>query len=932
MSKRSSPSSSADGSTSEPVIKRMRQVTFEPVRLCSISSVKDIDNQVLRSQHYKLCERFRHKDRIIGNLEQKVRDMEEKQNQEYSILCTVDRSWNRFDEDVRLLLQRFDAETTLDNEGVMKAESDNEFTSENHFLKVLSQLNSEEIGDKMNQRVEFSKRALAKLVQVFDQLISRNDHIAALLEDKPLKASSNSAVENELKQEEIDESTKFSSEQIEEKLRNELKSVFQENSKLQRLITNLQAENHRLSNHTASLEDRVVTAEMRCEEMSRTVEDTRFELENAWLEVNKLDYRLADVINEQKLKAESTKNIEEPVKMNGINDEQANITKKKLEELEKDLEIRNELAANRLSEIDELTNRNKELAADLERKTMELKYLPSSTIRETPDYKSLHTQYTSLYDECRQLRQQADDFRKQIINLNEAHAKQLEFNESEEAQARLRNAEEILSLQETLNLMKSEYENLRLEFEQNLAARDQSDAADKEYRALNNSFALQNKQLKEETARFKRKWKDAVNMLARSQKELEAERKYRETCIIIELHEEPQEIKSPDAHGNNHTIENSDSLLRDSDEEEGEELNSDEMNLPIEHRHEKLITKLRKRIANLKLKLEIVKNLGSDERERFDLLVKERRLVQERDTLKETLRKLTSNDKKEKARYYSEDAKKRIRSLDELCEKLRKDLANAKQEEEGLMNEMESTGQAFEETIEQNARVAQQLKEKEEANLRLMSELIKASHAQKKSKEERDISQEQITALQHSLEAQQLLSQRLQEKERVLLQKTQLLEQELTLKDQAVESHKRKAVESSQSSIDLKLQLEKMTTQLNETQEAVSSKASSIEVLATKIKRLEEDKKKWKSKYDRAKKIEQFENVDQLLEEENRILKADLTCPSCKVNRKNAIFTKCFHMFCFDCIKQLYDCRRRRCPKCNAGFGANDYRRVYINT
>lgn len=182
----------------------------------------------------------------------------------------------------------------------------------------------------------------------------------------------------------------------------------------------------------------------------------------------------------------------------------------------------------------------------------------------------------------------------------------------------------------------------------------------------------------------------------------------------------------------------------------------------------------------MKLKLEIVKNLGSDERERFDLLVKERRLVQERDTLKETLRKLTSNDKKEKARYYSEDAKKRIRSLDELCEKLRKDLANAKQEEEGLMNEMESTGQAFEETIEQNARVAQQLKEKEEANLRLMSELIKASHAQKKSKEEREISQEQITALQHSLEAQQLLSQRLQEKERVLLQKTQLLEQELT--------------------------------------------------------------------------------------------------------------------------------------------------------
>lgn len=172
--------------------------------------------------------------------------------------------------------------------------------------------------------------------------------------------------------------------------------------------------------------------------------------------------------------------------------------------------------------------------------------------------------------------------------------------------------------------------------------------------------------------------------------------------------------------------------------------------------------------------------MSSEERERFDLLVKERRLIQERDTLKETIRKLTSNDKKEKAKYYSEEIKRKIRSLDDTCEKLRKDLANAKQEEEGLMNEMESTGQAFEDTLEQNTRLAQQLKEKEEGNLRLMSELIRASHAQKKAKEERDVTQEQIVGLQHSIEAQQLLVQKLQDKERVLLQKMHVLEQELT--------------------------------------------------------------------------------------------------------------------------------------------------------
>lgn len=45
------------------------------------------------------------------------------------------------------------------------------------------------------------------------------------------------------------------------------------------------------------------------------------------------------------------------------------------------------------------------------------------------------------------------------------------------------------------------------------------------------------------------------------------------------------------------------------------------------------------------------------------------------------------------------------------------------QEEEALLNEMESTGQAFEDMQEQNVRLVQQLKEKDDANFKLMSEV-----------------------------------------------------------------------------------------------------------------------------------------------------------------------------------------------------------------
>ena len=38
-------------------------------------------------------------------------------------------------------------------------------------------------------------------------------------------------------------------------------------------------------------------------------------------------------------------------------------------------------------------------------------------------------------------------------------------------------------------------------------------------------------------------------------------------------------------------------------------------------------------------------------------------------------------------------------------------------------------------------------------------------------------------------------------------------------------------------------------------------------------------------------------------EEEIREYKETLTCPSCKVKRKDAILTKCFHVFCYDCLR-----------------------------
>lgn len=52
------------------------------------------------------------------------------------------------------------------------------------------------------------------------------------------------------------------------------------------------------------------------------------------------------------------------------------------------------------------------------------------------------------------------------------------------------------------------------------------------------------------------------------------------------------------------------------------------------------------------------------------------------------------------------------------------------QEEEALLNEIELTGQAYDEMQEQNDRLLQQLSSKDDANFKLMSDRINANQKQ----------------------------------------------------------------------------------------------------------------------------------------------------------------------------------------------------------
>lgn len=76
------------------------------------------------------------------------------------------------------------------------------------------------------------------------------------------------------------------------------------------------------------------------------------------------------------------------------------------------------------------------------------------------------------------------------------------------------------------------------------------------------------------------------------------------------------------------------------------------------------------------------------------------------------------------------------------------------QEEDALLSEMDVTGQAFEDMQEQNIRLMQQLREKDDANFKLMSERIKSNQIHKLLKEEKEELADQLLTLKTQVSPQ----------------------------------------------------------------------------------------------------------------------------------------------------------------------------------
>ncbi|WKY00004.1 hypothetical protein Q1695_014686 [Nippostrongylus brasiliensis] len=889
MSKRSL-SDNSDGSDVDDTLsvaddqeitaKKRRLVAFETVRLLSVTGVNDIDDKKAKVQAYKLSEALRHKNKQLKTKDREIERLRQRQMTDENTSCTINRHWNNLDEQLRLIALR--GASTEEVEELL--ENSDETTGD--FLDEIVQMEGVQGEHVYDKRVQQSVRLFEK---VMTQLSRKSDHHRAF--SKKLMS--------------LFEASSLSAESRDETLQAVMadnERLSEENSRLQREANRAQQKYSRSNLQLKEYEDKIAMLTTRNEELARELEEAKFDLDKAQRQANKLDYKLYTLMKDNTARCEvrsTTKLINGVSNGGGINDT--------VDDLRAECELNAELAAKRLQEIHELNERIQKFVEEGVRMNCELKsaYSSSTQIMQSTEYQNLVAFYSVVIDECRRLRSDFEAVTEERDLLRQEMLQKVEDMKADEHQSMRKMRSLCEQITRDLNQMRTESDMLRMEFEQSLAAHSKQDAKQQDIKVLFGTLKTQNYQLNSDVAKYRKKWKEGVNTTYKMQTELELEKRRLERCLIIELDDEDSnELASPDQSRDDLDV---------SDDTNGESVSS-----------------LQAKILELKLKLEVYADIGADVRDKAELLVRERRLKRENERLIHQIKRLGNIERKERMRYFEMDANRLFAQKDAEIERLKREVTMLKDTEASLMLDLDNTGSALEELQEQNAKLISLQKENDEGHIKMMNDRIIATQLQVKIKEEMAHLESQVNNLTRQIAALQCEKESQNEALRLALEAIGLKTKENVRQTRMIEALRKQLTEQSLNTADLGTRSEKIGAQLRDIQEVVASKTVQLEVIEQKKRRLEEENSTLKKQLERAKRSEALGSTDAVLVEEVRELKEVLTCPSCKVNRKDAILTKCFHVFCMKCLKTRYDTRQRKCPKCNAGFGANDFHRVYI--
>lgn len=690
---------------------------------------------VLKFQNKMLTERLVVRAKLEDDLRQKLEKAESKHTSSEATVYVINRYWNQLNEDVRILLQRFDSEISDETEQSTEEETTTA------FLTQLSSWDPEEMSEQLQQRVDASTRAIMKVVQAFDRIVQRNSKISTALNGEE-------SLESAVKAANI-------------QLTNENKNLHILTTCLHKQIRELQLqlnesnqENERLEKKNEELQDNCWDSEVKLNRLRHREEQLEKNIEKANEKIMALETQLESGITTESGSPKDS-NL---VKKTGKGSLARIDSTTKVDELEEKLDDQEKLACSRLEELTELNGKYKESLMEIETLKMQLQCLPGEVVTETAEYKCLQSHFSVLYNETMQLKAQLEETRNQLQTSKNNHLRQIEHMESEELSMQRRLRTEVIQLEDNLAQVRREYELLRLESEQMVAANEQTGPINREMRNLITSLQNHNGQLKTEINRQKKKFKDSCHEISKLRQEIshlvhgkQATSAATTTVLESQTNDSVKTETSSKTEGVEAT-----SVTPVVESGSDTQSSTDAVVTPVKKEppeespvidDKKALADLKGQFSQLSRKHESLKSMYDSSMKQISSLKKQlaaKSQTCESGEVKPLPGKSSERPCLEDTSVVVTKLKEKVRNLERALQQHKQ---SQQQHEDALLSEMEVTGNAFENMQEMNLRLIQQLREKDDANFKLMSERIKSQQIQKLLKEEKESLTEQVLAL-----------------------------------------------------------------------------------------------------------------------------------------------------------------------------------------
>ncbi|XVF04582.1 hypothetical protein REPUB_Repub05bG0096400 [Reevesia pubescens] len=250
-------------------------------------------------------------------------------------------------------------------------------------------------------------------------------------------------------------------------------------------------------------------------------------------------------------------------------------------------------------------------------------------------------------------------------------------------------------------------------------------------------------------------------------------------------------------------------------------------------------------------------------------------------------------------------------------------------ESETYISEIETIGQAYEDMQTQNQHLLQQMTERDDYNIKLVSESVKTKQAHSFLLSEKQTLARQLKQVNSSIESVKMRIAQSEEQMKVSLADAIKFTQEDRHFMISLETAKWESADAEKELKWLKSAAASSEKDYEQLQRKVDEFQAKLDKERSQRKKLEEELGELNSKVAELS-YETGETAIQKLQEEIKNCKNILKCGVCFDRPKEVVIVKCYHLFCNPCIQRNLEIRHRKCPGCGTAFGQNDVRFVKI--